>query len=649
MKYNIMQTSGERQFRFSGLASIPSATSDIDLLFQSIEQKDHALLRSLLKSGVDSNTSRLDGWTPLALACDLQDLPITTLLLEHGANYRAPIVAPRVSPIELDLLPRSRVRRLSDTTTSVLHIAARRGFLPGVRLLLQPQYRPFAGVYFTEPNPLELAIIEGHSEVVKELLSSFPELLLSSLRKTEEVDEANQRPTRRGDLEPSEGLIGRMQYFYKGQGKWAPYSPRQTVPDLPSETGAGTQDVETSGEEVDMGRVGSEDLLQHSRAPPASITASTLGMAPPISRPSGRDVVIPFADSEGGHGIVRRPPCPSSAIHAAITSKHEEFVPLLLRRGIDPNLQLVGSLSTPLHFACQSGSLDVVAELLHNGADPTLADTSGATPLHLLARRKNPFEPSLALGGSLIGEGSVSEGGLGAISQGVTASAGATRSGLALWEQNILDIAKLLVEYGASVSAPDYAGVTPLLLACESSNLPLVEFLLSHDADINCKDERHRTPVHITVHRNNLPLVKLLIERAAYLDGTDLAGETPLFSCVRQGSLRVLQMLLDAGANPDVRNNNDVPLLTMAVLLGKVPIVAALLKKVRNIDILDGNELTPLYHTCAAQNIDMVRLLVQFGANPLFKVNGNPSPVELARERGYGQILQVLELGRVHM
>lgn len=41
---------------------------------------------------------------------------------------------------------------------------------------------------------------------------------------------------------------------------------------------------------------------------------------------------------------------------------------------------------SPLHYACQAGSADTVAVLLQSGADPTLVDDTGFTPLQVLSR-----------------------------------------------------------------------------------------------------------------------------------------------------------------------------------------------------------------------------------------------------------------------
>lgn len=69
-----------------------------------------------------------------------------------------------------------------------------------------------------------------------------------------------------------------------------------------------------------------------------------------------------------------------SALHWAISGKHPEIVPLLLKAGANPNLQdLKGG--TPLVFAAGVGDLESAILLLKSGANPNLKTKSGGTAL----------------------------------------------------------------------------------------------------------------------------------------------------------------------------------------------------------------------------------------------------------------------------
>lgn len=87
-----------------------------------------------------------------------------------------------------------------------------------------------------------------------------------------------------------------------------------------------------------------------------------------------------------------------SLIHIASSFPfYENFLQELLNRGEDPNLQTQDLKVTPLHFACQSGSIDNIKTLLSSGkiANLMAQDTNSQNPIHYLAnieQHKN-FKP----------------------------------------------------------------------------------------------------------------------------------------------------------------------------------------------------------------------------------------------------------------
>lgn len=74
-----------------------------------------------------------------------------------------------------------------------------------------------------------------------------------------------------------------------------------------------------------------------------------------------------------------------------------------------------------------------------------------------------------------------------------------------------IEIARLLVEYGADVNWIDGEGVTPLILASFKNHVELVQLLLDHQADITVRDQWNRTALDYALRRGEKdPIVQLL-------------------------------------------------------------------------------------------------------------------------------------------
>jgi ankyrin repeat protein len=104
---------------------------------------------------------------------------------------------------------------------------------------------------------------------------------------------------------------------------------------------------------------------------------------------------------------------------------------VLLNRGADVNVKVTGEDSRPcLHAACLCRSVEMVRLLLENEADPDAStSTDMRTPLHWAAQKDH------------------------------------------------LEITKILVKFGANISARDKFGFTPRHLALQKRHDKIVEFL----------------------------------------------------------------------------------------------------------------------------------------------------------------------------
>jgi ankyrin repeat protein len=299
-----------------------------------------------------------------------------------------------------------------------------------------------------------------------------------------------------------------------------------------------------------------------------------------------------------------------AAVRALIAQKVEVNVP--------------GQDGTPaLHWAVRVDDLDTAKLLLGAGAQATLANRYGLTPLAIAA------------------------------SNGSAAMIG------------------VLLDAGADANAPDPAGDTPLMNAARVGRLDAVTLLLDRGATINATDETYQqTALMVAVREKHPEVVKLLITRGASVNAKTRTGRTPpwvlpnsvpgfghgigivrgglpargsrapipggmtpLLYAARDGRLDIVGMLLDAGADINQRDANDIPPLITAITNNHPDVARLLIDRGADIKAVDWYGRTPLWAAVETRNMDvdnatfvnsidrtpyleLIEVLLQRGADP---------------------------------
>ncbi|XP_028278589.1 nuclear factor NF-kappa-B p100 subunit-like isoform X2 [Parambassis ranga] len=172
---------------------------------------------------------------------------------------------------------------------------------------------------------------------------------------------------------------------------------------------------------------------------------------------------------------------------------------------------------TPLHLAVITRQVKVVEVLLCAGADPSLVDKDGRSPLHLAA---------------LAGD------------------------------NNTLRVllAHLEERHAHLVNTPDYHGLHPLHLAVRRDGERCLQLLVEGGAKINAPEQKSgNTALHLAVRENLFKVACTLItELKADVNTCTFGGNTPLHLAASLGSPTLCSMLIAAGADKNMEN--DEPL-----------------------------------------------------------------------------------------
>ncbi len=214
-----------------------------------------------------------------------------------------------------------------------------------------------------------------------------------------------------------------------------------------------------------------------------------------------------------------------SATHHAFRKYHSDFGTELIKRGADVTLQDFNG-QTPLHQAIEtnymSDWLDKVKDALGDKANWNLTAKDGDTLLHAAARHTQA------------------------------------------------PVMEKLLDFGADVMIAGRNGQYPIHAAIMADSEAIAERLVKAMKDGNhslndAKDAAGWTPLHYAATRDNSAFTRVIVEAGADLNAPATGGETPLHIAARTGKLGALQTLLAHGADMSLQNEKGQTPLDIAV------------------------------------------------------------------------------------
>ena len=232
---------------------------------------------------------------------------------------------------------------------------------------------------------------------------------------------------------------------------------------------------------------------------------------------------------------------------------------------------------TLLHVAAESGRREVVQYLIEllsheRSRGNNAKDNDGDTPLHLAVRN------------------------------------------------NHVGVADLLLSSGASAVVQNSQKIIPLHIALQnqSSTDMLAAFAKHHDiTDQVSRGFRNYTSLHVVAASNNLQSLKFLYDAAVakpsenaarnflQLDSVDRDGLTPIHLAARKGSYDVLDFLISKAIEHGIQPRNVL-------------------------ESLSEKDSTPLHYAIESNSLEIVRILLKYGASPTATCGKQGPPIHLA-------------------
>jgi ankyrin repeat protein len=363
-----------------------------------------------------------------------------------------------------------------------------------------------------------------------------------------------------------------------------------------------------------------------------------------------------------------------SLLHRAAQNGRLQLIELLIKKGLhidDPSHN--GNKLTPLHLAAWENQIDTALLLLEKGADIDAVSKGtqykdwSALAFACWNNHKDMVELLIRKGASL--------------------------KPPVLWcavYQGNKGISELLLAKGAEADDTSSKAWEPLHVAVEKGFGELVQLLLEHGADVNRRYYGNRIPLHEITYWNkdHVEITQLLLAYGAEVNAVDSYRDTPLHKAAREGLTGTASLLLEKGAKLDLINDMEQTPLDLADHEGRQAVVRLLLSmhsaakkgdlaavkdliktypQLINSRDLDGK--TPLHFAAENNHLEIAHLLIDNGADAnvvckyksiqllygtvakllvprvghIKRIKDQKTPLELALQKGYSQMAQLLK------
>lgn len=130
-----------------------------------------------------------------------------------------------------------------------------------------------------------------------------------------------------------------------------------------------------------------------------------------------------------------------------------------------------------------------------------------------------------------------------------------------------LDILKeVLTKKPSVVNASDRDGYTPLHKACYNNNVEMAKLLLQYGADPNAETELGWIPLHSACKWNNAECVALMLQHGSDINATSHGHQTPLHIAASVSNSRstLVTLLMDDRIKVDMLNDSNEKAATLA-------------------------------------------------------------------------------------
>ena len=176
-----------------------------------------------------------------------------------------------------------------------------------------------------------------------------------------------------------------------------------------------------------------------------------------------------------------------------------------------------------------------------------------------------------------------------------------------------------------------------------------IERRIAAAEDREMTDDRRRTPLHVAVYQKQHDAARALLRLGADPNKLEIDRYDIITIAAVANDVPMLKIALEGGGNPKaITSRYDGTALIAAAHLGHAEVVRTLIAAKAPLDHVNNLQWTALIESIVlgdggSNHTETLRALVDAGANVNIPDGSGATPLKLARNRGYREMVAILE------